>query len=81
MTVEQDMLLPNRCRFVIGAVQWVDFDAALQAEDGFLDLAAAGTVAIGGLDAYHTAERLVRLSYAKPDRPLESKEDFLGGWD
>lgn len=81
LTVEEELLLPNRCRFVIGAVQWVDFDAALQAEDGFLDLAAAGTVTIGGLDAYHTAERLARLSYAKPDRPLESKEDFLEGWD
>lgn len=81
LTVEQDVLLPNLCRFVIGAVQWVDFDAALQAEDGFLDLAAAGTVTIGGLDAYHTASRIARLSYAKPDRPLESRTDFLEGWD
>lgn len=81
LTVEEDILLPNRCRFVIGAVQWVDFDAALQAQDGFLDLAASGTVTIGGLDAYHTAHRLARLSYAKPDRPLESLKDFLQGWD
>jgi len=81
LTVEEDMLLPNRCRFVIGVVQWVDFLAGLQAEDGFLDLAAADTIAIGGLDAYHTAERMARLSYAKPDCPLESRSDFHEGWD
>ena len=81
LTVEEDMLLPNRCRFVIGAVQWVDFASDLQAGDGFLDLAAADTIAIGGLDAYHTAERMARLSYAKPDRPLESRSDFHQGWD
>lgn len=81
LTVEEDMQLPNRCRFVIGAVQWVDFASDLQAGDGFLDLAAVDTVAIGGLDAYHTAERMARLSYAKPDRPLESRSDFHQGWD
>lgn len=81
LTVEEDMQLPNRCRFVIGAVQWVDFPSDLQAGDGFLDLAAVDTVAIGGLDAYHTAERMARLSYAKPDRPLESRSDFHQGWD
>ena len=81
LTVEEDMLLPNSCRFVIGAVQWVDFASDLQAADGFLDLAAADTIAIGGLDAYHTAERVARLSYAKPHHPLESRSDFHQGWD
>lgn len=81
LRVDDELVLPNRCRFVVGAVQWVDFDAVLQAGDGFLDLAAAGTVTIGGLDAYHTASRIARLSYAKPDRPLVSREDFLMGWD
>lgn len=81
LMVADDVRLPNRCRFVIGAIQWVDFAAELQAEDGFLDLAAAETMAIGGLDAYHTAQRVARLSYAKPDRPLASKSDFLQGWD
>ena len=40
-----------------------------------------GGTALGGLDAYHTAERVARLSYAKVDRPLESREDFRDGWD
>jgi flavin reductase (DIM6/NTAB) family NADH-FMN oxidoreductase RutF len=81
LTVEDDLPLPNGCRFVIGAIQWVDFQGELQAEDGFLDLASVGTIAIGGLDAYHTAERVARLSYAKPGRPLEVRLDFCGGWD
>lgn len=81
LTVEDNLLLPNRCRFVIGAIQWVDVDDALLCDDGFLDLAEAETVAIGGLDAYHTAERVARLSYAKPDRPVESRTDFRCGWD
>ncbi len=81
LKVADDLRLPNRCRFVIGAIQWVDFAAQLQAGDGFLDLAAAETMAIGGLDAYHTVHRIARLSYAKPDRPLASRSDFLQGWD
>ncbi len=81
LSVTEDLPLPNGCRFVIGAIEWVDFDAAVQAEDGFLDLAASGTVCIGGLDAYYGASRIARLSYAKPDRPLESRADFFDGWD
>ena len=81
LTVQENLLLPNRCRFVIGAIQWVDVDGALLCNDGFLDLAEADTIAIGGLDAYHTADRIARLSYAKPDRPVESRVDFRHGWD
>lgn len=81
LVVQDDLPLPNGCRFVIGAIQWVDVAQHLQASDGFLDLAAADTIALGGLDAYHTAERVARLSYAKPDRPVESRSDFHAGWD
>ena len=81
LTVEEELALPNGCRFVMGAIQWVDVAEDLQAEDGFLDLASAHTIAIGGLDAYHTVQRVARLSYAKPDRPLESRKDFRDGWD
>ena len=81
LTLVQDLGLPNGCRFVIGAIQWVDYEQGVQAEDGFLDLASSGTVAIGGLDAYHTARRVARLSYAKPGQPLESRSDFRAGWD
>jgi flavin reductase (DIM6/NTAB) family NADH-FMN oxidoreductase RutF len=81
LTVEQDLPLPNGCHFVIGAVQWVDFNASSQVKDGFLDLSSLGTVCIGGLDAYHRVVPLARFSYAKPDRPLEVRKDFMQGWD
>lgn len=44
-------------------------DAAINA-DGFVDLEAAGTITLSGLDAYHRTEKVARLSYAKPDQPL-----------
>jgi hypothetical protein len=46
-----------------------------------LDLAALDTVCIGGLDAYYTASRLGRLSYAKPESMPEVRTDFMKGWD
>lgn len=38
--------------------------------DGFIDLEAAGTVTLSGLDSYHHTQKMARLSYAKPDAPL-----------
>lgn len=81
LTVSEDLALPNGCHFIIGAVQWVDYRSNGQAEDGFLDLAALDTVCIGGLDAYYTASRLGRLSYAKPESMPEVRTDFMKGWD
>lgn len=37
-------------------------------EDGYVDLACAGTITCNGLDAYHRTETIGRLTYAKPDR-------------
>lgn len=81
LKVAENIMLPNGCRFVVGAVQWVDFQSSAQASDGFLDLAALDTVCIGGLDAYYTAARLGRLGYAKPDAIPEVRTDFMNGWD
>lgn len=38
--------------------------------DGFIDLEAAGTMTLSGLDSYHHTQKIARLSYAKPDQPL-----------
>ena len=51
-----DILLPDDC---------ID-------ESGKLDIETAGTVAISGLDQYHSTRTLDRFSYAKPDQPLRS---------
>ena len=65
----------------MGAIQWVDLDPECSAEDGFLDLAEAGTIAIGGLDAYHTAHRVARLSYAKVTVRWNRARISVDGWD
>ena len=39
--------------------------------DGFIDLEAAGTMTLSGLDSYHHTQKVARLSYAKPDQPLK----------
>jgi len=40
--------------------------------DGYIDLEALNTIAITGLDSYHTSNRLSRVSYAKPDTLLSN---------
>ncbi|MCU0447067.1 MAG: flavin reductase [Microscillaceae bacterium] len=39
-------------------------------KDGFVDLEAAETVTVSGLDSYHTTQKMARLSYAKVDKPV-----------
>ena len=48
-----DMVLPNRCHFMVLDVQWVEVEGAV-AEDGYVDLGRAGTTAISGLDTTTT---------------------------
>ena len=61
-------MLPNGCRFVVGAVQWVDYQVQWPSRaTGFWTWLRLDTVCIGGLDAYYTAARLGRLGYAKPE--------------
>ena len=55
----------NGTRLMIGQVVWIEIPDEVLAEDGYVDLEAAGTVTISGLDAYHSTQRLVRLPYAK----------------
>jgi flavin reductase (DIM6/NTAB) family NADH-FMN oxidoreductase RutF len=62
----------NGTLLVIGEIS--DIFCAEQAikADGYLDIEALKTVAITGLDSYHTSERLSRVSYAKPDTSLKT---------
>lgn len=39
--------------------------------DGLIDLEAAHTITSSGLDSYHTTTKITRLSYAKPNEPLQ----------
>lgn len=66
----------NGTVFIIGRVQHLylpDTPGVLR-PDGSLDLAAAGTVALSGLDTYYGAQSVARYGYARPDQELENLE-------
>lgn len=67
MQLEEEVKLSNGTHLVVGSVQLVSFPEDHLNEDGYLDIEQSGTVAISGLDAYHSTSRLVRLSYASVD--------------
>lgn len=60
----------NNTKMIIGEVVYLALPENIIAADGYIDIEQAGTVAISGLDNYHTTQRLERLPYAKPVRPL-----------
>ena len=63
--VENQHLAINGTELVIGEIMDVFVDKAALQSDGFLDLQAIETVAVTGLDSYHTSNKLTRLPYAK----------------
>ena len=81
LTLAEDIILPNACHFMVFDVRWVEVDSTAVAEDGYVDLVTVGSATISGLDGYHATTHLGRLSYAKPDRPVEVLHDVLTGWD
>lgn len=72
--VEHQTLL-NNTELVIGQIQHVIVDETAVKNDGLIDLSVLDTVAVSGLDCYHQSEKLVRLSYAKPDKAPTIIED------
>lgn len=71
MQMRQHMPLEiNGTHLVIGEIIHLELPDNAVRRDGSLNLPAAGTVAVSGLDEYLTAAALARLSYAKPDQPL-----------
>jgi len=63
--VEHQHLAVNGTELVIGEITDVYLDEIALQSDGFLDLQAIETVAVTGLDSYHTSNKLTRLAYAK----------------
>lgn len=60
----------NGTHFIIGKIKHVYLPEECIAEDGHIDLHKANTVCISGLDSYSKAQKIGRLSYAKPDKEL-----------
>ncbi|MDQ9093254.1 flavin reductase [Pseudoalteromonas haloplanktis] len=63
--VEHQHLAINGTELVIGEIIDLHVDGAAVQEDGFIDLMSIQTVAVSGLDSYHTTQALSRLPYAK----------------
>jgi flavin reductase (DIM6/NTAB) family NADH-FMN oxidoreductase RutF len=56
----------NGTIFIVGEVIEVIAPDEVVANDGYVDIEKAETIAISGLDNYHETKRIARLSYAKP---------------
>ncbi|MEM9982939.1 MAG: flavin reductase [Bacteroidota bacterium] len=73
--VESIHIKSNDVHLVIGEVKEVYVEEKYIQADGFIDLAQAATVGIGGLDAYYKITPLARFAYARPDQPVKFLEN------
>lgn len=62
----------NGTQIVIGEIVLIQLEENCLAADGYVDLEAAGSITVAGLDSYHRTDRIARLAYAKVDQ--EPKE-------
>lgn len=60
----------NGTHLVVGEVVEVLLKDELIGQDGFIDIQEGGTITIAGLDGYHRASKVARLSYPKPGEDL-----------
>ena len=65
--IEKHELKINGTILVIGKVIDVILPESCLLSDGAIDIEMAETIAISGLDSYHTTNKVARLSYAKPN--------------
>lgn len=74
--VERYDIKVNGTVMLIGEVIALHLPDHCVGNDGFIDHHRAGTLTVGGLDAYHRSQKIERLSYAKPDRPITTLDSF-----
>jgi len=65
--IEKHELKINGTILIIGKVIDVILPESCLLSDGAIDIEMAETIAISGLDSYHTTNKVARLSYAKPN--------------
>jgi hypothetical protein len=56
----------NGTTIVIGEIVLISLDEKYILNDGIVDLEAAGSITVAGLDSYHRTQKIGRLDYAKP---------------
>ena len=66
--VEEQEVKYNKTIFIVGEIVEIIVPEEVVAQDGYVDIEKAGTVAISVLDGYHETKRISRLSYAKPGK-------------
>lgn len=69
---EEVPIKANNTILMVGSVQELHIADGLVADDGWVNLSKAGTVAISNLDTYYKTELIDRLAYAKPDEAVKS---------
>ncbi|MFT7186534.1 MAG: flavin reductase (DIM6/NTAB) family NADH-FMN oxidoreductase RutF [Pseudohongiellaceae bacterium] len=62
----------NSTEFIIGEIVSIEMPDNIIAEDGFVSLEKAGTLAVSSLDTYHSTQTLASLSYAKTDKKINN---------
>ena len=55
---------------MIGTVEEIYLPVEVVGADGYIDIGAAGSITCSSLDAYHTTQKLKRLSYPKVGQSL-----------
>jgi flavin reductase (DIM6/NTAB) family NADH-FMN oxidoreductase RutF len=63
---EEHTIRVNQTILLVGRVLEIRLPEEILGEDGYVDLAAAGSLAITGLEGYHEVGPAVRLPYARP---------------
>ena len=58
----------NGTLLLIGEIEKIYLDESLLAKDGYINIQKADSVAVSGLDSYHSLSEGKRLSYAKKDK-------------
>ena len=65
LVFQNEHLLSNGCRLIIGKVEHINLNRSALNEDGTLNLDTIDTVAVSGLSKYHTGKFLKEYPYAK----------------
>lgn len=68
---EQIDIKLNGTIMMIGEIQEIFIPEDCLSQDGFIDIEKAGNITCSGLDAYHTTQKIARLSYAKPNEKVK----------
>jgi hypothetical protein len=71
----------NETKLVVGKITDIHLPSNCVHENGFVDLQNAGSMSIGGLDAYYNLDLQARLSYAETSeipKPIDFNNNGRG---